>query len=204
MIIFPACICRQDSRSRWNLAEGHSAMADDLEYRNFIMVFELEGEFPIAGNALALKQAWVRLQRRYHEAGCAPDPKRVATINAAYSALKRLAGEGDPRTTGSPESKTYRVWAWDGERLTKGVSERSSPNQFPEVARVAMERMSWGFRRPRAIFLEDDEDEWNLLMIHMSGRDVVPPRKFPRQGSVNLAQDPILLRDLAEMFGSNN
>jgi hypothetical protein len=41
-------------------------------------------------------------------------------------------------------------------------------------------------------------------MIHMSGRDVVPPRKFPRQGNVNLAQDPILLRDLAEMLGSNN
>jgi hypothetical protein len=175
-----------------------------MEYRNHIMVFELEGEFPIAGNASALKQAWVRLQRRYHEAGCAPDPKRIATINAAYSALKRLAGEGDPRMMGGPESKTYRVWAWDGERLTKGVSERFSPRQFPEVARVAVERMSWGFRRPRAIFLEDDEDEWNVLMIHMSGRDVIPPRKFPRQGNVNLAQDPILLRDLAEMLGSNN
>ena len=178
-------------------------MADDLEYRNFIMVFELEGEFPIAGNASALKQAWVRLQRRYHEAGCAPDPKRIATINAAYSALKRFAGEDNSRAAGNPESKTYRVWAWDGERLTKGVSERSSPNLFPEVARMAMERMSWGFRRPRAIFLEDDEDEWYLLMIHMSGRDVIPPRKFPRQGNVNLAQDPILLRDIAEMFGSN-
>ena len=179
-------------------------MADDSEYRTYIMVFELEGEFPIAGNASALKQAWVRLQRRYHEAGCAPDPKRIATINAAYSALKRLAGENGSRTAGSPESKTYRVWAWDGERLMKGASERFSPSQFPEVARAAVERMSWGFRRPRAIFLQDDEDEWNLLMIHMSGRDVIPPRKFPRQGNVNLAQDPNLLREIAEMFGSNN
>jgi hypothetical protein len=177
-------------------------VADDLEYRTHIMVFELEGEFPMAGNAPALKQAWVRLQRRYHEAGCAPDPKRIATINAAYSALKRLAGKDDSRTAGSSESKTYRVWAWDGERLTKGVAERSSPDRFPEVARMAVERMSWGFRRPRAIFLEDDEDEWNLLMIHMSGRDVIPPRKFPRQANVNLAQDPILLRDIVEMFGS--
>src|SRR5271165_3796005 len=67
MIICPACKCRQDSRSRWHLAEGPSAVADDLEYRTYIMVFELEGEFPIAGNASALKEAWVRLQRRYHE-----------------------------------------------------------------------------------------------------------------------------------------
>jgi hypothetical protein len=62
--------------------------------------------------------------------------------------------------------------------------------------------MSWGFRRPRAIFLEDDEDEWNLLMIHMSGKDVIPPRKFPRQGNVDLAQDSVLLRDIAESLGS--
>ena len=69
---------------------------------------------------------------------------------------------------------------------------------------MAVDHMSWGFRRPRAIFLEDDEDEWNLLMIHMSGKDVIPPRKFPRQANVNLAQDPILLRDIVEMFGGNN
>jgi hypothetical protein len=197
-------MCRQDSCSRWNLAKGDPAVADDLEYRTYIMVFELEGEFPMAGNASALKQAWVRLQRRYHEAGFAPDPKRIATINAAYSALKRLAGKDNWKTAGNSESKTYRVWAWDGERLTKGVSERFSPDRFPEVARMAVDRMSWGFRRPRAIFLEDDEDEWNLLMIHMSGKDVIPPRKFPRQANVNLAQDPILLRDIVEMFGGNN
>ncbi len=96
------------------------------------------------------------------------------------------------------------MWAWDGERLTRGVSERFSPNQFPEVARAAVERMSCGFRRPRAIFVQDDDDEWNLLMIHMSGRDVVPPRRFPRQGNVNLAQDSVLLRDIADSLGSPN
>jgi hypothetical protein len=42
-----------------------------------------------------LHQAWINLQRKYHEGGQNPDPEKAQLINAAYDILKREPPSGD-------------------------------------------------------------------------------------------------------------
>ena len=160
-----------------------------------LSVFHQEGEYP---SQATLRQSWLRLVNKYHEVGTTPNPERLCLINAARDVL-RTCGDDVLPISNSSEAKTYVVWAWRGGHLVRGETVESSPAQFPQVANAAMHQMSLGFLRPSAIFLQDITDKWALWLIHAGG-DIAPPRRFNNHGADDPYGDPILLRDLRQLF----
>jgi hypothetical protein len=79
----------------------------------------------------------------------------------------------------------------------KGETVESSPEQFSQIARAALQQMSLGFLQPSAILLQDIADRWTLWLIHAGG-DIAPPRRFNNHGADDPYGDPILLRDLRQ------
>jgi hypothetical protein len=74
---------------------GLPPLTQATTYAVAAVVFAHEGEDPRGKDPDALREAWLRLQRRYHEAGTSPDPAKLADINAAYGVLKDGPGAAD-------------------------------------------------------------------------------------------------------------
>jgi hypothetical protein len=160
-----------------------------------LSVFHQEGEYP---SQATLRQSWLRLLKKYHEAGTTPDQERMTEINAARDVL-RTCGEDVLPIANTSEAKTYVVWAWRGGYLVRGETVECSPAQFPQIASVAVQQMSLGFLLPSAILLQDIADKWTLWLIYAGG-DIAPPRRFNNHGADDPYGDPILLRDLRQTF----
>jgi hypothetical protein len=174
--------------------QGHPSL-EKMSGENALSVFHQEGEYPTQAT---LRQSWLRLLKKYHEAGTIPNPERVTLINAARDVL-RTCGEDVLPIANTFDAKTYVVWAWRGGYLVRGDTVESSPAQFAQIARAAMQQMSQGFRQPSAIFLQDIADKWTLWLIHAGG-DIAPPGRFNNHGADDPYGDPILLRDLRQIF----
>jgi hypothetical protein len=70
---------------------GRSLREDDaMSVEDAEAIFRRVGEAVLhLGDKAALRRSWIRLQRKYHEAGATPNPELMASINAAYSVLVR-------------------------------------------------------------------------------------------------------------------
>ena len=179
------------SEARMNL--GRPSL-DKMSYDAALSVFHQEGEYP---SQATLRQSWLRLLRKYHEVGTAPNPERLTLINAARDVL-RTCGDDVLPVSNTSDAKTYVVWAWRGGHLVRGETVESSPEQLPRIARAALQQMSLGFLQPSAILLQDIADKWALWLIH-AGSDIVPPRRLNNHGADDPYGDPILLRDLRQV-----
>lgn len=67
------------------LREDDTMSVEDAE-----AVFRRVGEAVLhRDDKAALRRSWIRLQRKYHEAGATPNPELMAMINSAYHVLSR-------------------------------------------------------------------------------------------------------------------
>ena len=169
-------------------------LAEKMSGEHALSVFHQEGEYPTQAT---LRQSWLRLLKMYHEAGTTPNPERLTLINAARDVL-RTCGDDVLPIAHTFEAKTYVVWAWRGGHLVRGETVESSPEQFPQIARTALQQMSLGFLQPSAILLQDIADKWTLWLIHAEG-DIAPPHRFNNHGADDPYGDPSLLRDLQQV-----
>jgi len=135
-----------------------------------------------------LHQAWINLQRKYHEGGQSPDPQMAQMVNMAYDLLKREPASGDDDAREAPDTDLprdeYTVWGWDGEYLTPGFQVDCTARQFSKVIDMARERLRRGFIRPLAVLLEPRTTSYDphLLLIYVNGHSVNPPRRFETDG----------------------
>ena len=135
-----------------------------------------------------LHQAWINLQRKYHEGGLNPDPQKAQMINMAYDILKREppSGDEDAREESGTDLPVdeYKVWGWDGEYLTLGFHVECTPRQFNKVIEMARERLRRGFIRPLAVLLQPRTTSYDphLLLIYVNGHSVNPPQRFESEG----------------------
>ncbi len=141
-----------------------------------------------------LHQAWINLQRKYHEGGQNPDPQKAQMANMAYDILKRESplGDDDAREehdTNLPMDE-YTVWGWDGVYLTPGFRVACSARQFDKVINMARERLRRGFIRPLAVLLQPRTSSYDphLLLIYLNGHSVNPPQKFETDGDPRVDQ----------------
>ena len=153
-----------------------------------VALFANEG-FPVKSLSKdGLHQAWISLQRKYHEGGRSPDPQKAQMINVAYDVLKREPPPGDDDTDDAPDAdlpldlplEEYTVWGWDGEYLTAGFRVECTPRQFDKVIKMARERLRRGFIRPLAVLLQPRATSYDphLLLIYVNGHSVNPPERF--------------------------
>ncbi len=151
-----------------------------------------------------LRQAWINLQRRYHEGGQSPDPHKAQMINMAYDVLKREPPSGDDDAREESDAdlplEEYTVWGWDGEYLTPGFRVECTVRQFNKVIRMARERLRRGFIRPLAVLLQPRTTSYDphLLLIYLNGHSVNPPQRFETEG------DPSADRHLKESLATYN
>lgn len=138
-------------------------------------VFGREGYNARSMDKDALRDAWVQLQRRYHEGGSTPNPTRIAAINGAYDTLKNRAQQPvDSEVPDASDPVTYQVWGWDGRLFTKGFTVQCPPTTMSELPRMANERLRQGFRRPKAILIEpvSPGGRRSMTLIAVDGRPV--------------------------------
>jgi hypothetical protein len=135
-----------------------------------------------------LHQAWINLQRKYHEGGQNPDPQKAQMSNMAYDILKREPRSGDDDAheecdTDLPLDE-YTVWGWDGEYLTPGFRVECTVRQFNKVIKMARERLRRGFIRPLAVLLQPRTTSYDphLLLIYLNGHLVNPPQRVETEG----------------------
>jgi hypothetical protein len=131
-----------------------------------------------------LHQAWINIQRIYHEGGRSPDPQKAQMINMAYDILKRepLSGDDDVPEAPDPDLPLdeYTVWGWDGEYLTPGFRVECTIRQFNKVITMARERLRRGFTRPLGVLLQPRTTSYDsrILLIYLNGHSVNPPQSF--------------------------
>ncbi len=141
-----------------------------------------------------LHQAWINLQRRYHEGGESPDPEKAQTINVAYDILKRepLSGDDDAHEEFDADLPLdeYTVWGWDGEYLTPGFRVGCTVRQFNKVIQMARERLRRGFIRPMAVLLQPRTTSYDphLLLIYLNGHSVNPPQRVETESDPSIDQ----------------
>jgi hypothetical protein len=141
-----------------------------------------------------LHQAWINLQRRYHEGGQSPDPQKAQMSNMAYDILKRepLSGDDDAHEESDTDLPLdeYTVWGWDGEYLTSGFRVECTVRQFNKVIKMARERLRRGFIRPLAVLLQPRTTSYDphLLLIYLNGHLVKPPQRVETESDPRVDQ----------------
>jgi hypothetical protein len=148
-----------------------------------VAFFAAEGYSVTSLSKDGLHQAWINLQRKYHEGGQRPDAEKAQTINVAYDVLKREPRSGDDDAHEEADADLpldeYTVWGWDGEYLTPGFRVECTARQFGKVIKMARERLRRGFIRPLAVLLQPRTTSYDphLLLIYLNGHSVNPPQR---------------------------
>jgi hypothetical protein len=131
-----------------------------------------------------LHQAWITLQRKYHEGGESPDPQKAQMANMAYDVLKRASEEPADDADDEADAKLpldeYTVWGWDGEYIFPGFSVTCTARNFNKVIRMARDRLRRGFIWPKAVLLQPKTTSYDpyLLLVYLNGHLVNPPRRL--------------------------
>jgi hypothetical protein len=141
-----------------------------------------------------LHQAWINLQRKYHEGGRSPDPQMAQMINMAYDILKRepLSGNDDVHEEADADLPLdeYIVWGWDREYLIPGFPIECTPRHFTNVITMARVRLRRGFIWPLGVLLQPKATSYDsrLLLIYINGHSVNPPQSFETEGDPSVDQ----------------
>ena len=131
-----------------------------------------------------LHQAWIVLQKKYHEGGRSPDPEKSQMVNVAYDILKREPVSGDDdvheESDASLPLNEYTVWGWDGKDLIPGFRVECTTRGFNKVIVTARKRLRRGFIWPLGVLLQSGASSYNtqLLLIYLNGHSLNPPLVF--------------------------
>jgi hypothetical protein len=172
---------------------GRSLM-EDMTRARAIALFADEG-YPVKSlSDDGLHEAWINLQRKYHEGGRSPDPQKAQMINVAYDILKRepLSGNDDVHEDVDADLPLveYTVWGWDGEYLLPGFRIECTTRQFDKVITMARVRLRHGFIWPLGVLLQPRASSYDarLLLIYINGHPVNPPQSFETEGDPRVDQ----------------
>ncbi len=141
-----------------------------------------------------LHQAWIDLQRKYHEAGQSPDPQKALMVNMAYDILKRepLSEDDDVHEESDTDLPLdeYTVWGWDGEYLIRGFRVGCTVRQFNKVIKMARNRLRHGFKPVLAVLLQPRATSYDphLLLIYLNGHSVNPPQSLETESDPRVDQ----------------
>jgi hypothetical protein len=90
----------------------------------------------------------------------------------------------------------WTIWPFDGRRFMEPLTVYGCRQAFEEMARAALRFSRVGFRRPRAIFVQQRGDAWaDLLLLHSDGvaRAALP---FRHQGGNSPGRDQVFVNTL--------
>ena len=126
-----------------------------------------------------------------HAAGTEPDEVIARDDYTDRNFLKMRMWELSERST-----QEWTLWAFDGRDLLAPVVTYGSKAIFPEMAKAMLRHGRRGFRSPRAVLGQAQNERYEVLVLHADGRYLEPPPALFLSEPCGLPQDRTFIMDL--------
>ncbi|HEX8928053.1 MAG TPA: J domain-containing protein [Actinomycetota bacterium] len=95
-------------------------------------------------------------------------------------------------------AEEWTLWAFDGQALLPPVTTYGSEAVFAEMAKAMLRHGRRGFRSPRAVLAQAQNERYGALVLHSDGRTHEPPVALPSSSPDGLGRDRAFILGLPD------